>query len=126
MGVWRETNVNPLNRRVGDCAVRAIAVALDTDWDTAYCLLSAGGFDVKDVMNADSVIGKVLREHGFRRDVIPNSCPDCYTAEAFCQDHPKGTYVLFFGGHVACAKEGTLHDTWNSSWENPQFYWGKE
>lgn len=126
MGVWLDVNVNPLGRRVGDCAVRAIAVALDTDWETAYCLLASCGYDSKNIMNADAVIGKTLRDHGFKREVIPNSCPDCYSAEEFCEDHPTGTYVLFFGGHVACVKNGKLYDTWNSSYEIPQYYWEKE
>ena len=48
--------------------------------------------------------------------------PDCYTAEDFCTDHPYGTYVLAFGGHVATVKDGVLYDAWNSSHEIPQYY----
>jgi len=29
-------NPNPMSRNVGDCSVRAISKALDTDWETAY------------------------------------------------------------------------------------------
>lgn len=126
MGVWQEVNSNPLGRKVGDCAIRAIAAALDTDWDAAYCLLASCGYDVKNVMNADSVIGGTLRKHGFNRSAIPNTCPDCYSAEEFCLEHRKGIYVLFFGGHVACARDGILLDTWDSSREIPQYFWGKE
>lgn len=34
--MFTEYNPNPAGRRVGDCAVRAVAKALDTDWETAY------------------------------------------------------------------------------------------
>lgn len=36
---WIEFNNNPVGRRVGDCAVRAISKALDTDWESAYISL---------------------------------------------------------------------------------------
>ena len=38
--MWREFNNNPKGHRVGDCAVRAVSVALGVDWDTAYAMLA--------------------------------------------------------------------------------------
>ena len=125
--MWEEYNPNPTGRRVGDCAVRAVAKALDTDWETAYTMLAANGFLMGDMPSSDSVWGATLRQHGFIRESVPNTCPDCYTAEDFCNDHPdNGTYVLGFGGHVATVKNGgILFDSWDSSQEIPQFYWRK-
>lgn len=126
MGVWVEKNLNPYERRVGDCAVRAVAAALDTDWDDAYLRISVKGFTFKNVISSDAIWGAVLRDNGFRRAVIPNECPECYTAEDFCLDHPTGTYVLGFGGHTATVKDGgRLIDTWDSSGEVPIYYWYK-
>ena len=34
--MWVEYNPNPSGRRVGDCAVRAVAKALNVDWETAW------------------------------------------------------------------------------------------
>lgn len=121
--MWREFNPNPVGRRVGDCAVRAIAKALDTDWETAYAMIASNGFSMGDMPSSDSVWGATLRQHGFYRDSIPNTCPDCYTAADFCRDHPTGTYVLGFGGHVATVKDSVLYDSWNSSSEIPIYYW---
>lgn len=126
MSVWAEFLNNPTGRRVGDCAVRAISVALDVDWETAYALLASKGFQMGDVLNANSVWGAVLRERGFIRGSIPNTCPDCYTAENFVNDHPRGVYVLGFGDHVATVRDGYLYDSWDSSQEIPQYYWTKE
>ena len=120
--MWREFNNNPLSRRVGDCAIRAIAKALDTDWEDAYAKIATNGFAMGDMPSSDAVWGATLRQHGFYREAIPNTCPDCYTAEDFCKDHPKGTYVLAFGGHVAAVKDGDLYDTWDSSQLIPQYY----
>lgn len=121
--MWEEYNPNPCGRRVGDCAVRAIAKALDTDWESAYIMLTIAGYDMCDMLSSDSVWGAVLRKNGFYRASIPNTCPDCYTAEQFCEDNPEGTFVLGFGGHVATVKNGIIYDSWDSSNEIPQFYW---
>lgn len=118
-----EYNPNPLAIRVGDFAVRAIAKALNIDWETAYVMIAAYGYQMGDMPSSNSVWGAVLRQNGFYRQSIPDRCPDCYTAEEFCKDNPKGTYVLGFGNHVATVIDGNLFDSWNSSKENPQYYW---
>ena len=114
---------NPWGRNVGDCVVRAIAKALNVDWETAFELITTNAFQMGDMPSSDSVWGSVLRRNGFYRTAIPNTCPDCYTAEDFMIDHPRGTYVLGFGGHVATVKNGQLYDSWDSSQEIPQYYW---
>ena len=121
--MWVQYNPNPTGRTVGDCSVRAISKALDVDWETAFEMLAENAFQMGDMPSSDSVWGSVLRQHGFYRQSIPDSCPDCYTAEDFCIDHPRGIYVLGFGGHVATIKQGNLYDSWNSLQEIPQFVW---
>lgn len=116
-------NNNPTGRTVGDCSVRAISVALNTDWETAYTLIATNGYAMGDMPSSDSVWGSVLRQNGFYRKAIPNTCPDCYTAEDFCHDNPHGIYVLGFGGHVATVIDGNLYDSWNSLNEIPVYVW---
>lgn len=118
-----EYNPNPVGRRVGDCSVRAIAKALGVSWETAYVMMVINGMSMGDMPSSDSVWGSVLRQGGFYRTALPDECPDCYTADDFCKDHPDGVYVLGFGGHVATVIDGDLYDTWDSSGEVPQFYW---
>ena len=121
--MWIKYNPNPTGRFVGDCAVRAVSVALDIDWEEAYNLIADAGYAMGDMPSSDSVWGAVLRQHGFYRAAIPNSCPDCYTAEDFAADHPRGVFVLGFGGHVATVIDGDLYDSWDSSHEVPVYYW---
>ena len=125
MNTWVYYNPSPTGRNVGDCAVRAVAKALNTDWETAFALIAANAFQMGDVISANASWGSVLRQHGFVRSSIPPSCPDCYTAEDFARDHPHGTYVLGFGNHTATVKDGRLFDSWDSSKEIPQYYWEK-
>ena len=124
--MWKEYNPNPTGRKVGDCAVRAVAKALNKDWETAYSMISAAGFKMGDMPSSDSVWGAVLRQNGFYRQAIPNSCPDCYTAENFAKDNPDGIYVLGFGGHVATVYNGDIYDSWDSSKEIPVYVWFKK
>ena len=121
--MWVRYQPNPCGRNVGDCAVRAISKALGMDWETAYAVIVSAGFDMCDMPSSNSVWGAVLRKHGFIRESIPNTCPECYTADDFCRDHPHGIYVLGFGNHVATAIKGDLFDSWNSLSEIPQYYW---
>lgn len=116
-------NNNPTGRKVGDCAVRAVSKALKIDWETAYLMIMANGYAMGDMPSSDSVWGSVLRQHGFYRKAIPNTCPDCYTVGDFCVDHPHGTYVLGFGGHVATVVDGDLYDSWDSTDEIPVYVW---
>ena len=126
MNRWVKFNPNPDGRGKDDCAVRAIAAALGTDWEEAYLILTAKGYQMKDLPNGNPVWGAVLRERGFRRRTIPDTCPDCYTAEEFAADHPEGIYVLGFGDHTATIRDGRILDSWDSSREIPQYYWTNE
>ena len=124
--MWKEYNPNPTGRRVEDCSVRAVAKALGITWEDAFALLSKNAYQMGDMAHSNSVWGSVLRQHGFYRRSLPDTCPDCYTAEDFCRDHPKGIYVLGFGRHVATVIDGDLYDSWDSSQEIPQYVWYKE
>lgn len=46
--MWLEFNNNPVGRRVDDCAVRAIAKALDMSWEAAYVTLALNGLQMCD------------------------------------------------------------------------------
>ena len=126
MSRWRKYNPNPVQRSVGDCAVRAVAAALGVDWETAYAMIAENGFLMGDMPSSNSVWGAVLRQNGFSRMAIPNTCPDCYTMEQFAEDHPEGIYVVGTGNHVATILDGWIMDAWDSSMEVPVYYWQRE
>lgn len=124
--MWIEFNNNPVGRRVGDCSIRALSLALDTDWENAYLMSAINGYKMGDMPSSNSVWGAVLRQNGFYKHIIPNTCPDCYTFEDFAKEHGEGVYVIGTGSHVATVIDGVLYDAWDSSHEIPVFYWSKE
>ena len=121
--MWINYNPNPVARMVDDCAVRAISKALDVDWEQAHILLDINSINMGDMPHANSVWGSVLRQNGFYRKAIPDTCPDCYTAAEFCKDNPTGIYVLSCNGHVMTVVDGDIYDAWDSSSCIPQYYW---
>lgn len=117
-------NPNPVGRSVGDCSVRAVAKALDLDWEQAYAELASNGFAMGDMPSSDGVWGATLRQHGFYKSNIPDNYPDCYTLENFVTDNPIGVFVVKLGNdHVATIIDGTLYDAWDSRNELPIFCW---
>lgn len=121
--MWIHYNPNPTGRSVDDCSIRAVAKAINTDWETAYVLISSNGLAMGDMPHADSVWGSVLRERGFYRKVIPNLCPNCYTVKSFARDNPRGVFVLGTGTHVVTVVDGDIYDAWDSSNEIPMYVW---
>lgn len=126
MSVFRSFNPNPRTAKVGDCAVRAIAKALDIDWYQAYVMLANEGLAQCDMPSANNVWGAVLRQNGFHRASIPAECPDCYTVGDFIREYPNGIYVVALKNHVVTVIDGVLYDTWNSIDENPIYFWRRE
>jgi len=124
--MWEFYEPNPVRTGAIDCATRAISKALDISWEKAYVMLSVNGFLMGNDPASDEIWGSVLRQHGFKRYIVPDYCPDCYTVEDFCKDHPRGTYVVKSENHVATIRGGTLYDSWPSQDKIVQFFWTRE
>lgn len=118
-------NANPYKIRVGDCVIRAISKSLNQPWEDTYIDLTIQGYLMGDLLSSNAVWGAYLKSKGFTRDIISNDCPECYTIEDFCNEHPKGTFIIGTGTHAVCVEDGCVFDTWNSSGETPIYYYHK-
>ena len=119
-------NPNPQKKLEEDCVVRAICKAFDWDWDIAYSKLCAYGYKVKSMPSLNHVWGGFLKENGYERNIIPNTCPDCYTIENFERGHHQGIYLVATGSHVVTIKDGNHYDTWDSGGEVALYYYQKK
>lgn len=125
---FRYVNLNPLSNTTGDCAVRASALATNMSWDRTYDEMAELGRQMGLMPDQGPVWGAFLRKHGFKREIIPNRCPDCYTVSDFAMDHPRGVYVLAINGnpgHVVAVIDGQWLDIWDSGQEIPSFFFYK-
>lgn len=123
-------NPNPDDLRVGDCVIRAVSKAIGLSWEQTYIKIFIYGFMMKDMPSANRVWREFLKDNGFKKHLIADTCPDCYTVRDFCIDHPTGTYILGIdgnnSGHVVTIINGDYYDAWDSGQEIPDFYWRKE
>lgn len=118
-------NPNPYGKIVGDCVVRALTKALETDWETAYMDVAMKGFVMGDMPSSNAVWGTLLKEHGFKKKMINPNEHENYTVAQFCEDHPNGMCVLATGTHVVAVENGTYYDAGDSGNEIPIYYWIK-
>ena len=95
------------------------------DWEKAYSELCSNGYYMADMPSSNATIGALLRQHGFYKEAIPDSCPDCYTIKDFCEDHPIGVFVVGTGNHVVGVIDGDYYDSWDSGNEIPVYFWEK-
>lgn len=115
-------NPNPLNLSVGDCTIRAISKVTNMDWKKTYLHLLLQGYYMYDMPSANRVWGELLKNFGFNKKLLPDTCPDCYTIKDFCRDYPYGTYVLGTGEHVVAVVDGDYYDSWDSGNEIPIYF----
>ena len=123
--MWKRYNANPDGVRGIDCTVRAICTVLDKPWEDVYIALCAQGLRMHDMPTSNAVWGAYLYERGWRRVPFAEVCPSCYTVQDFCEEHPRGRYIMAISGHVVAIIDGNLYDTWDSSEEHPVFCWEK-
>ena len=124
--MYSHFNPNPQGMRVGDCVIRAISKALNQSWTQTYVDLSLQGYLMGDLPSSNAVWGTYLKGKGFTRDIVSNDCPECYTLENFCNEYSEGIYVVGTGAHAVCIVDGIIYDSWDSSNEQPIYFYKKE
>ena len=116
-------NPNPSGKRVGDCVIRAVGKLTEQDWETTYLEIAMAGFELCDMPSSNNVWAAYLKRKGYRRRVIPDTCPNCYTVRDFCRDYPHGRFLLATGSHVVAVVNGDYFDAWDSGDEVPVYFW---
>ena len=124
--MYIKSNPNPDNLMTEDCTIRAISIATDKSWDETYIDVCIKGFVMKRMPSTNSVWAEYLKDQGFSRHIIPDTCPHCYTVRDFCGEYFKGTYVLGTGSHAIAVIDGDYYDAWDSGDEVPLYYFKKE
>lgn len=119
-------NPNPSGKQVGDCVIRGISKITDQSWNDTFIDICMMAYELKDMPSANHVWESYLSDRGFRREMLPDTCPICYTVKEFCSEHPTGKYILATGTHVVAVEDGDYYDAWDSGNEVPIYYWYKE
>lgn len=120
--MWIRLNVNPRNKRVGDCVIRAISVATGQTWHEVYDALYRVGWHEADMMESNNVWGIYLYRLGFEPFILPEACPECTTVREFAKYFPVGTYIVGTGNHAVAVIDGDWIDAFNSGPLVPKYF----
>jgi hypothetical protein len=119
-------NPNPKKLEIGDCVIRALCKATDSDWDTIYRELFEIGFELKVLPNDDLAWKQYLKNKGFIEHKISNKKGTKRpTVASFAQTNKKGTFVLRVANHVVACVDGYYYDLWDSGNKSLYGYWEK-
>lgn len=120
--MWVKINPNPGKRHVGDCVIRAIAVATGKPWLNVYDELYLLGRDTYDMMSGNETWGLYLYRMGFDPFLLPDACPECVTVREFARRFPEGSYIVGTGSHAVAIVDGDWFDTWDSGDTVPKYF----
>ena len=123
-----EFNINPKNKKTGDCVIRAIATSTNSSWEYIYRELAELGIK-KGLMINDSKNWKVyLKKLGYEQQRMPRRDDKTrYTLEEFCDELAEDNqiYIIKVAGHLTVVKDKNLYDSWNCSHKSVGNYWIK-
>lgn len=120
--MFRYSNLNPQSNRVGDCVIRAIAKAMGETWETTYIELCLQGYLMSDLPSSNAVWDSYLKGKGFTRGIVST---DCRTIADFADEYNRGVYVVGTGTHAVAVIDGVVWDNWDSSGEQPIYFYHK-
>ncbi len=105
-------NPNPAKHECEDDVIRAISLALNTDWDQVYSDLCVLGASLHRMPNDKECYKAYLIRHGFHRTGISHRKGSRRpTVLSFAEAHPHGIYILQAARHLVMIKDGRIFDT---------------
>lgn len=110
--------------RVGDCAARALAIAMELDYEMAYKLVSDTNADFGYAKSARNGVRKHVF-HALLSDLgmTWHPAPTFAGRKAKCADMPKGVVIARQAHHFVAVIDGVPQDTWDSSDRMVYGYW---
>lgn len=123
--MWIYANPNPCRQEEPDCVVRAISIAMDKPWRKVHWELCVMSNKLCTMPSVNWLWELYLKENGFERFLLPESCPNCTDIRAFCKQYKRGTYVIGTGNHAVCVRDGNYIDSWDSGDSVPTYFFRK-
>ena len=110
-------NLHPQQKKVRDCVKRAIAFVSDTPYEQIAKELNELKKEIKSkVFNDNKNWKEYVSRKGWEKLSFPSEKGKVrMNGERFCQQFPKGTYLLRMAGHLTAVKDGVIYDTWDCS-----------
>lgn len=125
--MFLKENLNPKDKKTGDCVIRAIAKAEGKSWISVFealTIIARRNFSLPDCRDC---YAKYLKDYETVNvfHMVQGSQIKCvngiqtiteehkkrYTVDDICEWH--GTYIVAVANHLTCVIDGTIYDTWN-------------
>ena len=106
--------------RVGDCVMRALAIATGEDYQEVRRELWDISFKNGDIPNGRGTTDEFLKRRGF----IKEKKIAGFTLGQYPVSH-KETYVVVLANHLTCLDQGLVRDLWDCRNWSPYNVWRK-
>lgn len=115
---YREKNVNPKNRKTGDCSTRALVGVLGISYEEALKLQTKWSLKTYYDPTSKQVMEKVLSEFGYVKMKQPRKSDNTkYTVRELDQiltnKQLKEGVLVTVANHHTCIVDGMIQDIWN-------------
>lgn len=123
---YYQPNARYLKDNYGDCVVRSLVKAMNSDWLSIFDELVTYAREYQCMPNSKECYEAFLKGHEFSYTSISNKKGSKRpTVDSFAKSHKSGTYILVVANHLVCCVDGIYYDTWESGDKSMYGYWEK-
>lgn len=108
MSRFRYLNLNPYNKKTGDCVIRAVACAFGILWEEASDLLYSIARSIGCEMSCIGCYSALLDELRLSELPVKGS-----TVGRLAEQYSDNVLLVRISGHLTCARYGTVLDIWD-------------
>lgn len=118
MIIYKNRNVNPKNRKTGDCSTRALVGTLNIEYDEALRLQCAAAIATKYGITDKQVMEYVLKKFGYVKMKQPRKRDGKkYTVaemdEVLTKKQMSEGVLVTVANHHTCIVDGHIQDIWD-------------
>ena len=115
---YKKINVNPKNRKTGDCSTRALVGVLGISYAEALKLQFEESLQCYYDPTSKQVMERVLKRFGYTKMAQPRKYDGTkYLVseidELVSDKQMKNGILVTVANHHTCVKDGCIQDTWN-------------
>ena len=126
MLTFKNYNVNPKGKRVGDCTIRAIAYASSQSWEKVHEDLFKIAMKEKCVVNEKRCEEKYLDQLGFIKMKQPRKRDNTkYLVRELDKliDTNRYDVIVSVANHLTCVDGNNIIDIWDCGYKSVGNYW---
>lgn len=124
--MYKEKNINPINKKTSDCVIRAIAFSEKKSWMDVFDSLVNIAREKFTIPNEKDTYNIYLQKYNTINVMHLNDSgkKKRYTVKDVCGWN--GIYIVQIANHLTCVIDGICYDTWDCSSKSSYKIWKVE